>query len=283
MTVMEVMVGEREEAPEHMNGLRMLVAMRGGFSTFVTDMQLLIQRLLTWTDLVYSELYEVSLSFPATDRMDGSSQNLEKPAPLNWLPGLSPDELRFSAVAHHECVDLLHATLELCHAEQVQPLRTLSDTERMRRGDLFYPVERRLRTMLQESSAANTEPRMPIIWRAVALANLMFVHHSLRGNSSGHRQFTVSVPQLQRTLMQMSESLNELAFLPSLLLWILSVGAITSSGTPSETWFILRLSKACIGRGLDWEGFHDLLAGFLWTGTADEERYLNVWHMVRVR
>ena len=284
MTTMEVMTGTWEEASKHMNGLRILVAMRGGYSTFTTSLQHLIQRLISWTDLIYSELFEVPLNFPTADIYEASYHGLAKAASASPL-GLSPAELRTAGVPHHEVIDLLHATHQLCQTEQVKPLRSLDEMERMKRGDMCHSVERRLRTIIHAQALSESDNRNSTVWRTVACANLIFVHHFLRGNSPRHRQFTDSlVPTLHESLLQIGDCLEELGFALPLLLWLLSVGAIVGVATSLQPWFVQKLAEACKRHSVEvWHGengFHSVLSRFLWTGAADEHRYLGLWRMV---
>ena len=284
MTTMEVMMGTWEEANKHMNGLRMLVALRGGFSTFTTPLQHLIQRLISWTDLIYSELFDVPLNFPTADIYEASYHGLAKYASSSPL-GLSPAELRNASIPNHEVIDLLHATYQLCQTEQGKPLRRMSEMERMERGDMCHSIERRLRIIIQAEALTESDTCNSKAWLAVACANLVFVHYFLRGNSPRHRQFTQSlVPTLHSTLLQMGSSLDELAFALPLLLWVLSVGAIVGVATSLQPWFVQKLAEACKRHSVEvWHGengFHSQLSRFLWTGAADEQRYLGLWRMV---
>ena len=278
MTTVEVMRGTKEEATKHMNGLRILVAMRGGFATFASAIQLLVLRLISWTDLIYSELHELPLSFPVTKIYDEAWETLEAYQGDLHQENLAV-ELPATGVSHHEVTDVLHTTSQLCHAERMNPLGALSEQERMKRGDMFHSVERRLRVYLEANALSGSSTWECTLWRAVALADLIFVHHSLRGSPPAHVQFRTHIPQLQQSLLRVSDHRSQLIFAPALLLWMLSVGVIASPATSLQPWFIRHLANACKKYPVHskWHNFQGLLSRFLWTGEADEQRYWGIW------
>jgi len=170
----------------------------------------------------------------------------------------------------------------LCHAEEQWPLRTLDEHNRMQRADMFMRIENRLMVILQVTTSIsdNQWSATRVVWRTTALTTLIFVHHFLRGSPLRYRHFGVLVPQLHQALSAVKGSFRELAFARSLLFWVLSVGAVTSSAMDCHTWFIHRLAEISAMYSMGWHELRSLLKGFLWAGDADEQRYLEVWRSV---
>jgi len=281
LTNMELVFGTKDEATKHMNGLQVLVNMRGGLLSMDTGVQLLLQRLISWNDLIYSELFDEALKFPPIEIWDQAWRTYQQPSLPGSLPGLARSELRAAGVPHHEVLSILEAMRQLCHAEQVSPLARLGEQGRMQRGDMFHQIERRLRLIIQATASPMADRWNATVWRTVALTALIFVHHYLRGNPLRYRNFEPLVMQLHETLLTMDHSLQELGFAPALLVWVFSVGSVASTGSHLHNGFLAQLELACVRYGLvDWDRLRHTLSHFLWVGLPDEDRYFNVWQEV---
>ncbi|OAL39026.1 hypothetical protein AYO20_01777 [Fonsecaea nubica] len=266
------------EASKHMDGMRAVVELRGGMSSLRSGVQQHLQRLISWNDLIYSEVFDEKLRFPPIEVWDESWAGFQHHSISGPLPGLSRDELRAAGAPRHQALDLLNDIRELCNAEQLNPLRSTSEEGRMRRGDMFHRIERKLRLIVQGDTASGNNRWEATVWRAVSLAALLFTHHHLRGNPLKYRHFNVLTTQLYDTLMTMDEDLRELDFAPTMLIWMLSTGAVTSTLAAVHAAFVFMLGKACRRYGLlDYDGFRRTLGQFLWTGQADQLRYHALW------
>ncbi|EXJ91073.1 hypothetical protein A1O1_04180 [Capronia coronata CBS 617.96] len=283
-----LVVDSFSEARKHMQGLDAIVRMRGGLSSLgESGVQQHLQRLISWNDLIYSEVFDETLRFPPIKVWDEAWGSFQHPRLLGSLPGLSPQELRKARVAHHpDVVDLLENIRELCWAEQVTPLSRTDEPSRMRRGDMFLRIERRLRLIAQEDEYTRAHQQDDghwdaRVWRAVALAALVYTHHNLRGNPSKYRHFGVLTIRLHDVLLAMDEGLSEFEFAPAMLIWMLHTGVTLSRRASVHGSFVSMLERACRRFGLlDRERFRWTLAGFLWTGEADERRCLASWQEV---
>ncbi|KEF62122.1 uncharacterized protein A1O9_00094 [Exophiala aquamarina CBS 119918] len=90
---LELLHGTRAAATLHMNGLRALIEMRGGFTSFTTPLQLLLQRLIRWVDIFYSETFGTVPMFPPAEIWDLSWHSRD-PLALPGSPiGLLPQNL----------------------------------------------------------------------------------------------------------------------------------------------------------------------------------------------
>ncbi|KIW70056.1 hypothetical protein PV04_02367 [Phialophora macrospora] len=269
------------EASKHMAGLWAMVQMRGGLASLKSHVQQHLQRLISWNDLIYSEVFDEKLRFPPIEVWDESWGTLERRQTASRsLPGLSRAELHAAGVPYHQVLDLLNDMRELCEAEQISPLRVTNDQGRMSRADMFHRVERKLWVIHQGDTAPGHNRWDATVWRAVSLSALLFTHHYLRGNPLKYRHFNVLSTRLYNTLLDMDQDLTELDFAPTLLIWMLSTGAVTTSLSPVvHSSFIFMLGRACDKYGLlAYDRFRWTLSQFLWTGEADEARYSKLWH-----
>ena len=241
---LELLYGTTEAASQHMNGLKALVDMRGGFTSFVTPLQLLLQRLLSWVDIVYSEVFGTEPMFPQAEIWDLTWNSRDQLALPSSPIGLLPRSLASTGLTHHEVVDTLQDVHELCEFQRSKPMSTIQEHERMLRCDMFMKIESRLNIIVHSTNSISSKPdsHRSLVWRATALGTLVFVHHFLRGNPLRHRQFGILVPMLQETLSQMDKGFRQLAFARPLLFWLLSVGSVASSGLTCHDWFF----KSCL-------------------------------------
>ncbi|KIV81440.1 hypothetical protein PV11_03629 [Exophiala sideris] len=271
------------EASKHMRGMDAIIAKRGGLSTLGSGVQLHLRRLLSWNDLIYSEVFDEKLRFPPIEVRDEAWGAFQPTDGSTSLPGLSYTELRAARVPRHEVLQLLDDIRGLCQAEQASPLLRIDEQGRMKRSDMFLRVEMRLRLIVQVDTRPGKNRWDATVWRAASLAAMMFTHHHLRGNPLKYRHFPVLSMQLYDTLRSMSEELTEFDFAPGLLIWVLSTGAVVSTNVGgAHQSFVTMLTRACMRYGLtNWDQYRWMLCGFLWTGEADEKRYSRLWQEVQ--
>lgn len=279
LTNIALVIDSYPEASKHMSGLWAIVQMRGGLSSLKSNVQQHLQRLISWNDLIYSEVFDEKLRFPPIEVWDESWGAFERRGLSGPLPGLSSAELRVAGVPRHGVLNLLNDIRDLCEIEQTSPLQVTNERGRMKRGDMFHRIERKLRVIIQGDTAPGNNRWDATVWRAVSLAALLFTHHHLRGNPLKYRHFNVLSMQLYDTLLTMDEDLTEFDFAPALLIWILTTGAVVSklAGVVHAS-FTFMLGKACRKYRLsDYEQYRWTLSQFLWTGQADEVRYATLW------
>ncbi|OAP64405.1 hypothetical protein AYL99_00377 [Fonsecaea erecta] len=217
LTNIALVMDSYPEASKHMAGMHAIVELRGGMSSLRSSIQQHLQRLISWNDLIYSEVFDEKLRFPPIEVWDESWAGFQQRTFSGPLPGLSRAELRAAGVPHHKVLDLLNDIRDLCEAEQLNPLSTLVEDGRMRRGDMFHRVERKLRLIVQGDTGPGNNRWAATVWRSVSLAALLFTHHHLRGNPLKYRHFNVLATQLYDTLLTMDEDLRELDFAPAML------------------------------------------------------------------
>ncbi|KEF56913.1 uncharacterized protein A1O9_07103, partial [Exophiala aquamarina CBS 119918] len=279
LTNMALVLDSHEEAKKHMQGLHAVINMRGGLLSLGDGVRTHLQRLISFNDLIYSELFDEELRFPPlVDVWNGAWSTLDLPESSGPLPGLSRAELEYFKIYPHPVLEVLDDIRQLCYSEQTKPLEQANDTARMIRCDVCLKLERRLRLFIQSESPPSSNAIDGPFWKATALAALIHVHRSLRGNPLRYRHFTVLTTQLYDTLLTMDDGLPELDFSPSIAVWILSTGCFTCTSPVIRPEFLEMLRKACTKFGIvTWSNFHGTVSRFLWTGQADEERYRELW------
>jgi hypothetical protein len=279
LTNMALVLDSQEEAKKHMQGLHAVINMRGGLLSLGNGVQTHLQRLISFNDLIYSELFDEELRFPPlVEVWNEAWSTLDEPEDSGSLPGLGRSELEYFRILPHPVLEVLEDIRQLCYTERTKPLHQADEAARMIRGDLCLQLERRLRLIIQSEAPPSSNAIDGTFWRATAIAALIHVHRSLRGNPLRYRHFQVLTTQLYDTLLTMDEDLPELDFAPTLAIWILSTGVFTSTNAVVRSEFLEMLRKACLRFALvDWQAFHWTVSKFLWTGEADEERYRELW------
>ncbi|KPI44368.1 uncharacterized protein AB675_8487 [Cyphellophora attinorum] len=211
---LELIFGSYQAATYHISGLRRLVVLRGGlnFST-ATVLQQLIYRLISWTGLVYSNVYHAPLYFPALELWDKSWKTLDSFS----IPGspicYTPQGLWSEGVDNYEVVDILEGVRRLCQAEREKPrLSLLDEHENMLRADMCASLETRLTRIITSidalaaagSDLLSNEARKSTwnssLWQSIALTALIYIHHFLRGTDLRARQFRVWTKSLRGAL-----------------------------------------------------------------------------------
>ena len=302
MTNVELVFGSRETAEIHIEGLRQLVGLRGGFATFVTPLQLLVQRLISWSDLMYSGIAQTPLYFPAVELWDLAWQTLDQFS----VPGsplcLAPTQVKLHGIPQYDIVEVMELTRRLCFLEQQHPLLDLDEAGRMRRADMCMGLETRLSRIIHATNPSHGSPEATTVegwagegnsvegpqpewtltaWRATALATLIYIHHVLRGSRLRSRQFGNWVGLLYDTLSHSPPTLPSFSFSRALVLWVLAIGAAASQHHQADgthTWFVAQLKDACRGYGLaEFDQFCMAFRDFIWSGGADENMYWALW------
>lgn len=280
---MALILDSHEEAKKHMQGLEAVIKMRGGLLSLGNGVQTHLQRLISFNDLAYSELFDEELRFPPLIEVwNGAWSTLDEPDDCGPLPGLGRAELEYFRIHPHPVLEVLDDIRRLCHSERKKPLNRCDDVARMIRADVCLKLERRLRLILKSVAPPSSNAIDGAFWRATALAAQIHVHHKLRGNPIRYRHFRILTTQLYDTLLTLDEDLPELDFAPALSIWILTTGVLTCTDTVIRSEFLGMLRKACWRFNLeDWQAFHWTLTKFLWTGETDEGRYRELWEEIQ--
>lgn len=280
MTHTELVSGSQWIASKHMNGLKSILDIRGGLNTLVSPTQTLLQRFIMWIDIVYSELYNTPPMFLSACVGDQTLPNPDQHLwPASKLPLLA-EQFKAAQIPSYRIVSLLQKVLHLCSEEQQRYLGDLSEYELMQRADRFRPVERDLLDVVLSEDLPGNSRLSNILRTIIAVSTLMFVHYFLHGSPPKHCQYQALGGRLRSLLTEISDDLQELAFNRSLLFWILSVGAVTTSKTAHQIWFIRKLRQITSSQSIGWLELRSLLMNFLWTGSNDEARYHEMWHLV---
>jgi hypothetical protein len=273
---LELLFGEPETARSHVRGLQALVAQRGGIGTFVTPLQLLFRRLISWTDLIHSEMFTVPLSYAPQELWDHAWHDRDALSLPGSPLGMLPTRLKITEMDNHELLAVLHDVRQLSLLETAQSLHTLPERQRMERCDTILALEKRLEVIVRATdtdASGNTD----VIWKCASRALLIYVHHFLRHVPCALRYVKALIAELLQTLAAMSNVIEQLAFSRPFLFWTLLLATSTSKTIMSRpNWLMQTLVSACIQYSMTADDIPGLLKEFLWTGEASQERFAGV-------
>lgn len=270
----------RTEAASHMAGLETLIRLRGGLESLSSmgTVGVLLQRMITWNDLFYVELFGGDLRFSVLPRWDEAWQAVYEPLVDDPVTHLEPLQARFAGNLAQEITTILREMRVVCTDLKARPLSTLTTAEKTLRHDNLLRFERRLclATRITTISAHGDphEKDHDPMWRAVAIAALMYVHHHMRPGYALHlAQFRALSIQLRGELsLTNAQSWDAV---PAIHLWVLTVGSWVSQ---RENWILDMLATACRVRGcVSWDMFERVLGFCPSLGTTDQEKFRIIW------
>ncbi|KAJ9612923.1 hypothetical protein H2200_002864 [Cladophialophora chaetospira] len=270
----------REEAISHMAGLETLVRLRGGLESLsgMGTVGVLLQRMISWNDLFFVELFGGNLRFSLLPRWDEAWQTVYEPLLDDPVTHLEPLQARFAGNLGQEITTILREIQVVCNDIQARPFETLNTEDKTLRHDLLFRFERRLclatRITTVQTYFDPQNRSHDTVWRAVAYAALMFVHHHMRPGYELHwAQFRALTVQLRGELSSLTTSSWDAV--PALHLWVLSVGSWVSQ---REVWILNMLAEACRARGcVTWDAYERVLDDCPSLGVADQEKFRIVW------
>jgi hypothetical protein len=274
----------RDEAARHMAGLETLVRLRGGLESLsgMGSVGILLQRMISWNDLFFVELFGGNLRFSLLPRWDEAWKAVYEPLVDDPVTHLEPLQARFAGDAGQEITALLREMQVVCYDIQARPLRTLTTAEKTLRHDNLFRFERRLCLATRITKTPHYTQTAPqenndSMWRAVAYAALMYVHHHMRPGYALHlAQFRALSVQLREELS--STNAESWDAVPALHLWVLTVGSWVSQ---REDWILNMLADACrLRKYMTWDAFEMMLKLFPNIETVDDERFRIVWEDV---
>ena len=276
----EISFGSREDAKKHMKGLETLVEMKGGMERLKGSFEGVLQRFVGWNDLNYAELFGSQLRF-AKDCDYVSSP--EKPCFRQAMIGVDYGPLVWERL-QGDVINLLHEVRVLCEEVDTRPFRDLQEKDRVSRSDAMHRVERKLRMLTEvEQEDAILESPQDRMWRATALAGLMYVHHMLRFLPLAYRQFNSLSRDLQTAIALTGGPKGTWKNAPEILVWALTTGTIISTGRMEHRWYVEKLASACRDIGYtNWEQYREKMKSFLWVERLDDARYRKVWDQIEI-
>ncbi|EHY54322.1 hypothetical protein HRR83_008096 [Exophiala dermatitidis] len=294
MANIELGFQSRDEAARHMQGLETLLHMRGGMHCLsgVGKVGALLQRVISWNDMLCVELFGGTLRFPSQLPLgDGGYGYIASDDAVCHLEPLQP---RFAGNLQREVEGLLGEIHAICDETQARPMTTLTPADKLVRHDVLLRLERRLCMATRITSVSASLSRLQRtnaacideMWRAVACAALMYVHHHVRDHSLHWPQFPALVTQFHghyslsvANTQPGGGSDQPWDLLPaSLHLWALAVGSVVSR---HETRMINALADACRVRGcVTWAAFSSMLDQCPSLGEPDTVKFKSVWTMV---
>jgi hypothetical protein len=274
----------REEAISHMAGLEALVKSRGGLTSLSSlgPVGVLIQRLVSWNDLFYVELFGGQLRFSRLPHWEEAWESHRLPLVDDPVTHLEPLQARFAGDQAHEISTLLRDIQLMCDDIHSRPTAALNTAARTLRHDALFRLERRLCLATRITPILNSDQRAAdeattAMWRAVAYASLMYVHHHMRpGWALQLAQFRALTISLRNELS--NTTLQSWVLTPALHIWTLAVGSWVSQ---RQGWAVQALAAACESHGIEsWHAFQTMLRLCPNLGASDEEKFKVIWEDV---
>ena len=276
----EIAHGSVEEASRHMAGLHAMVAARGGLDLIGDGIGGMLQRQIRWTDLICAELFSQPLRFTKHEYQWDEVRN-QSNAVYDDVQHALTDEPQISRSMQAQVMPLLLDIRHDCEEFAERPLSVLTEAEKVYRADRYHSIERRLRQAAEPHEYTwmfGQEDQETIVWRACAMAGLLYVQHMLRGLPLGYLAFGTVCRDLMTVLLKIEDRRRAWQSEPELLLWVLSIGTQISESRPQHTWFAKTLAEACDIFGItSWKTYRKAMRGVLWVENVDESRYAWIW------
>jgi hypothetical protein len=271
---------DKDEASRHMKGLEAMVRMHGGLDNLssIGTVGVLLQRMTSWNDLFYVELFGGGLRFSTLPRFEEAFQSTYASVVDDPVTHLEPFQPRFAGDLAQEVTMLLREIQLVCDDLQSRPFDPRTVPEKTVLHDTLLRFERRLclATRITTLNPNNTTPTLGSLWRAIAYAALMYVHHHIRGHPLHSPQFPALLVHLRHELhLTGDECWHDI---PALRIWTLAVGCWVSQGA---TWTAELLANVCRAMGcFSWEDFQTVLSLGPSLEESDEDKFRAVWGQV---
>ena len=280
----EISFGSREDAKKHMDGLETMVIIKGGIEKIAGSIDGVLEKFIRWNDLNYAELFGTQLRFAkdCTYLEEPNAVQSEGLCFRDSISGVNYGPLVWDRL-QGEVINLLHEVRILCEEVNARPLRNLQEAEKIKRSDSLHRIERKLRVItVVEQRNAILESSSDRMWRATALAGLLYVHHMLRFLPLVYRQFNSLSRDLQTVMALTSGSERVWKHAPEILVWALTTGTIVSEGRMEHGWYVERLASACLEvKYTSWDSYREKMKSFLWVARLDDARYEKVWNQIK--
>jgi hypothetical protein len=282
----EIGFGSVEEATKHMQGLETMIEMRGGIEMLKGSMDGILQRFIAWNDLNFAELLGAKTQMMFVKDCNYLEEDIvlsTSPCFRRSISGVDYGPLVWQKL-QGDVINLLHEIRILCEDVNARPFRGLQERERVRRSDAFHNIERKLKnlTVIEEETVI-LETSSDRMWRATALAGLMYIHYMLRMLPLGYRQFNSLSRDLQTALALTGGPRGIWKNAPEILIWALTTGTIISERRIEHGWYVERLASACREVGYtSWDRYRQKMNSFLWVESLDDARYRKVWDQVEL-
>ena len=279
----EISFGSREDAKTHMDGLETMVTIKGGIEQIAGSIDGVLERFIRWNDLNYAELFGTQLRFAMDCTYLEGPEEFQSDASCfrNSILGVNYGPLVWDRL-QGQVINLLHEVRILCEEVNARPIRTLQEAEKVKRSDSLHRIERKLRMItVVEQKDAVLESSSDRMWRATALAGLLYVHHMLRFLPISYRQFNSLSRDLQTVMALTGGSEKVWKHAPEILIWALTTGTIVSEGRMEHGWYVERIASACRDVGYtSWNCYREKMKSFLWVARLDDARYEKVWKQI---
>ncbi|MCJ1385104.1 hypothetical protein MMC17_008223 [Xylographa soralifera] len=252
----ETMNGTVQASRVHMNGLRQMVALRGGLHTLGQSQ--VLQRVVIWADFLYSAATYTEPSFPL---IIPSITSAEYPAASSDAMSPSLATLPGGSFLESECVDIIQDLRSL--TVQAANPQSMSMRDRKAFSSTIYLLEYQLLSHHGGPSSVQKYSQTPASLRLAAHLYLYLAVRELPSSAELHHRMAT---RLQiAAIAGVQAGLDFPGYNHDLFLWIIFIGGAALSGQSDQHWFVSELRIICYTLQISsLDQFKERLTKILW-------------------
>ncbi|KAJ8106426.1 hypothetical protein OPT61_g9545 [Boeremia exigua] len=270
----EIQSDEQPNAAIHLNGLREMLHLRGGLNAVRTNR--ILQAFILWHTTAHAI---AAFAAPSHTTLSYIRDGNFPRHPRGYIPNYSQHLINLcrhaglaeSLIELLDSVLILGADLNACYDDPESPLDTL-DIQ-----NYACVLECLLLAWISER-----EPLITPLEGGLCVALLIFTvrtTEALKRPSDVHQLHFVASKRLESALSCTTRT--EWQPCPDLLLWILSVGAISAEGSEESAWFVNQCSLACAEFNIDSaDALLDRLSLCGWVNYKLDEPVRHLWNRI---
>ncbi|MCJ1399446.1 hypothetical protein MMC11_002648 [Xylographa trunciseda] len=265
----ETMNGTLLASRLHMNGLRQMIALRGGLHTLGQSQ--VLQRVVIWADFLYSTATCSKPSFPL----------IPQPTTLTKYSAASGGAMRAGSMIltgrtflEPGCIDIIQDLRSLTvHAANPQSMSML---DRRAFSSMIYLLEYHLLSQQGGSSSVQKYSQTPAPLRIAAHLYLYLAVRELPSTAEMH--YAMARKLQNATKGDLQADLDCLDYNYDLFLWIFFIGGAALYGQSERRWFVSELRIICLNMQISsLDHFTDRLAKILWHERFFTQHAATLW------
>ncbi|KAL2071175.1 hypothetical protein VTL71DRAFT_12410 [Oculimacula yallundae] len=258
--------GRYELSEMHKQGLEKMIQMRGG----VHVLHGVFQRIVTWSDFCYANVWSCSPSFP----------RLLPRSTINKLPAKNSTLLKPSHLfgTSSPIVPIFHALRDL--SQSVSPPK-IPSLNKMEASNVIYNLEYDLLLLNKQLPTSPESFKCIFSFEVIPLKTAAHIYLWL-----AIRELPPTSELLYRLLQRLHGSLigtlqlwwNSTTEREAWLLWILFIGGIAAVGRLERLWFVSEMVRVCKALGIwDEDALRRSLETVLWQDEFCDDKFTSLW------